>query len=84
VNIVGGISTKDPGVDLAICMAIASTITDKPIPRDMCFLGEVGLSGEVRPVARAALRIREAERMGFKKIVMSRYEKGEKSCNINK
>ena len=82
VNIVGGISTKDPGVDLAICMAIASTITDKPIPRDMCFLGEVGLSGEVRPVARAALRIREAERMGFEKIVMSRYEKGEKSCNI--
>ena len=82
VNIVGGISTKDPGVDLALCMAIASIITDKPVPCDLCFIGEVGLSGEVRPVARASLRIKEAERMGFKKILMSRYEKPEKSCNI--
>ena len=75
VNVVGGLTTKDPGVDLALSMAIASSIIDRPIPPDVCFIGEVGLAGEVRPVARSSLRMREAERMGFKKIVMSRYER---------
>ncbi|MEG3065617.1 DNA repair protein RadA [Acetomicrobium sp.] len=82
VNVVGGLTTKDPGVDLALSMAIASSIIDRPIPPDVCFIGEVGLAGEVRPVARSSLRMREAERMGFKKIVMSRYERVGKSSSI--
>jgi DNA repair protein RadA/Sms len=82
VNVVGGLTTKDPGADLAICMSIASTLLDRPLPKECCFVGEVGLAGEVRPVARTALRIKEAERMGFEKIAVSRYEKCERSGKI--
>jgi len=75
VNVAGGLSVKDPHADLALCMAMASAAVDVPLPHDCCFIGEVGLAGEVRPAVRTPLRAREAARLGFKKIMISRFEK---------
>ena len=63
---------KDPSADLAICAAVASSVTEVPIPSDVCFIGEVGLAGEVRPAVRTLARIKEAARLGFKTAVISR------------
>ena len=68
LNIVGGLKINDPGVDLAIVASLISSIEDAPIDRKYCFAGEVGLNGEVRSISRIDQRIREASRLGFKKI----------------
>ena len=70
VNAVGGVDAKDPSIDLAIALALASAKSDKPFPPDMIAMGEVGLAGEIRPVARMALRIKEAARLGFKTAIV--------------
>jgi len=77
VNVAGGLSVKDPHADLALCMSVASAALDLPLPSDCCFIGEVGLAGEVRPAARTPLRIREAARLGFKKAMISAFESDE-------
>jgi DNA repair protein RadA/Sms len=77
VNVAGGMSVKDPHADLALCMSVASAALDAPLPHDCCFIGEVGLAGEVRPAVRTPLRAREAARLGLKRIVISRYESDE-------
>lgn len=69
VNVVGGIKLKDPSCDLGILMAIASSFLQKTIPSDTIFIGEVGLSGEIRSVSQIEKRIREAKKLGFKKII---------------
>ncbi|MBU0732040.1 DNA repair protein RadA [Patescibacteria group bacterium] len=69
VNITGGLKTKDPAVDLAVCLAIASAYTDKALPKDLVALGEVGLAGEVRSVNRLEDRVVEAKRLGYKNII---------------
>jgi DNA repair protein RadA/Sms len=76
LNIAGGIKVIDPAIDLAIISSILSSNLDIPIPREVCFAGEVGLSGEIRPVSRIEQRIREASKMGFKKVYLSKYHKG--------
>ncbi len=75
LNIAGGIKVNDPAIDLAIISSVLSSNLDIPVPRDVCFAGETGLSGEIRPVARIEQRIREASKMGFKKIFISRFHK---------
>lgn len=70
LNIAGGIKVSDPAIDLSVIAAVLSSNVDTPIPRDVCFAGEVGLSGEVRPVSRILQRIAEADKLGFKKIVV--------------
>jgi len=75
LNIAGGIRVDDPATDLAIVSAILSSSADIAIQRDTCFAGEVGLSGEVRPVTRIEQRISEAEKLGFSRIFVSRYNK---------
>lgn len=65
VNVAGGIKVSEPGIDLAICLAIASAFTDKPIAPEMVAIGEVGLLGELRPVGQLEKRIKEARRLGF-------------------
>jgi DNA repair protein RadA/Sms len=75
VNIAGGLALQDPAADLSICAALASSLKDVPISSDTCLVGEVGLAGEVRPSARAYLRVKEAARLGFKNIVISAREK---------
>ncbi|MDP1803408.1 MAG: DNA repair protein RadA [Bacteroidota bacterium] len=81
INIAGGIRVEDPGIDLALVCAILSSNEDMPIPQDVCFAGEVGLTGEIRPVNRIEQRISEAEKLGFKKIILSSYNL--KGINVN-
>ena len=72
LNIAGGIRVTDPAIDLSVIAAVLSSNVDTGIPRDICFAGEVGLSGEVRPVSRIAQRIAEADKLGFRKIIIPR------------
>lgn len=65
VNVVGGVTVDEPSVDLAIVMAIVSSYQDQSMPHDMVFIGEVGLTGEIRNVSQIQQRINEAARMGF-------------------
>lgn len=71
LNVTGGLSLKDPAADLGICMSLASAIKDMPIESETCFIGEVGLAGEIRPAVRTPMRVREASRLGFKRAVIS-------------
>lgn len=73
INVVGGFKIKDPGVDLAVCMAIVSAFLNKKINKNVCLFGEVGLSGEIRNVKFAEKRSGEAKRLGFVKIVQDKY-----------
>jgi DNA repair protein RadA/Sms len=75
LNITGGITVDDPAIDLAVIAAILSSNEDVSIPKDYCFAAEVGLSGEIRPVQRVEQRILEAEKLGFSKIFISKYNK---------
>jgi len=73
LNIAGGIKVEDPSIDLAVLVALLSSFEDIAMPHDTCFAGEVGLSGEIRAVNRIEQRIAEAEKLGFKKIIVSKY-----------
>ena len=73
LNVTGGLKVEDTGNDLAIICAIMSSNNDINIPENYCFAGEVGLSGEIRPVNRINQRIKEAEKLGFSKIFISKY-----------
>ncbi len=73
INIAGGIKVEDPSIDLAVVSALLSSYEDQPLPQGICFAGEVGLSGEIRAVNRIEQRIAEAEKLGFEKIVVSKY-----------
>ncbi len=75
VNIAGGLKVEDPSTDLAIICALLSSYEDIPLPQQICFAGEVGLNGEIRAVNRIEQRIAEAEKLGFEKIIISRYNK---------
>jgi DNA repair protein RadA/Sms len=75
LNIAGGIKVEDPAIDLAVVCAVLSSSEDIPIPPKCCFAGEVGLSGEIRPVNRIDQRISEAEKLGFEQIFISKYNK---------
>lgn len=70
VSSVGGVRLPEPGVDLAIALAVASATADRPLPSDLVVIGEVGLGGEVRQVAHAARRLAEASRMGFRRALV--------------
>jgi DNA repair protein RadA/Sms len=65
VNAVGGVKIDEPAADLAILLAIVSSLRNKPLPPKLVVFGEVGLAGEVRPVQRGQERLREAARLGF-------------------
>lgn len=73
LNIAGGIKVDDPAIDLAIVSALISSLEDVAITNDICFAGEVGLSGEIRAVNRIEQRIQEADRLGFKQIFISKF-----------
>lgn len=75
LNITGGLKVNDPALDLAIVAAILSSNEDLPLSPRICFAAEVGLSGEVRPVARSEQRIAEAEKMGLEEIIVSSHSK---------
>ena len=75
LNIAGGIKVEDPAIDLAIISSVLSSNLDIPTGKDICFSGEVGLSGEIRPVSRIEQRIKEASKMGFRKIYISKFHR---------
>lgn len=76
LNIAGGIKVDDPAIDLAVVAAVLSSNIDLPIDNKTALSAEVGLSGEVRPVNRIDQRISEAEKLGFERIIISKYCKG--------
>ena len=85
LNIAGGLKIEDPSIDLAVLCALLSSYEDVFIPHNICFAGEVGLSGEIRAVNRIEQRIAEAEKLGFEKIIVSKYNQkglGKQKFNI--
>jgi DNA repair protein RadA/Sms len=85
LNIAGGLKVEDPSIDLAVLCALLSSYEDAAIPHNICFAGEVGLSGEIRAVNRIEQRIAEAEKLGFEKIIVSKYNQkglGKQKFNI--
>ena len=82
LNIAGGIKVNDPAIDLAVISAILSSNVDLAIEKQVCMAGEVGLSGEIRPINRIEQRILEAEKLGFKKMIIP--DINLKSINLTK
>lgn len=70
LNIAGGYRLQDPAADLAVAGALISALSERPVPQEAVLLGEIALSGEVRPVAHAALRLREAAKLGFQRALL--------------
>ncbi len=77
LNMAGGLKVSDPACDLAVVCAVLSSNFDFAVPDDVCFAGEVGLSGEIRPVPQSGRRVGEAARLGFRKIFLSSYSADE-------
>lgn len=75
INIAGGLRVDDPAIDLAVVSAVLSSTMDIPVDQHTCFAGEVGLSGEVRPVNRIEQRLGEADKLGMKRILLPAYNK---------
>jgi DNA repair protein RadA/Sms len=69
-NVVGGLRVREPAVDLSLATAIASSYLDKPIPEYLVLMGEIGLSGELRPVSQIEARLNEAAKLGMKQAVL--------------
>lgn len=73
LNMAGGLKVSDPACDLAVICAVLSSNFDFAIPSDVCFAGEVGLSGEIRPVSQTERRVAEAARLGFRTVYVSSF-----------
>ena len=73
INIAGGIRLEDPSLDLALVCALLSSFQDIALSPKICFAGEVGLNGEIRGVTKIETRIKEADKLGFEKIIISGY-----------
>ncbi|MDF1513451.1 MAG: DNA repair protein RadA [Anaerolineae bacterium] len=71
-NVVGGLQVDEPAVDLASAIALVSSVRDKPVPADLAVVGEIGLSGELRSVGQLGVRLNEASRLGFRKVIIPR------------
>jgi len=72
VNVVGGIRVTETGIDLAAALAIVSSLKSKPLPTDLVVFGEIGLSGEIRPVQSGQDRLKEAVKLGFTQAIVSK------------
>src|SRR5690349_2712288 len=72
LNVAGGLRIGEPAADLAVALALISALTDRPAPEDVAAFGEIGLSGEVRMVSQPELRLREAGKLGFRRVLMPR------------
>ncbi len=84
INIAGGLKVEDPSIDLAVLSALLSSYEDVALPLHICFAAEVGLSGEIRPVNRIEQRIAESEKLGFEKIILSKYNLSSKATAKSK
>lgn len=79
LNMAGGLKVSDPACDLAVIVAVLSSNFDFAIPADVCFAGEIGLSGEIRPVSQTERRVGEAARLGFRKMYVSSFTPRERA-----
>ncbi len=70
VNVAGGVSLDDPGVDLGVAAALVSSLRDNPLDASMVIIGEVGLTGEVRPVSAIEQRVAEIQKLGFASVML--------------
>lgn len=84
INLAGGFHINETSADLAVALAIVSSLKDKPIPRDTGFLGEISLSGEVRPVSQCARRMQEFNVSGFQRIVLAEKDAAEAKKSFNR
>jgi DNA repair protein RadA/Sms len=82
LNIAGGLRVDDPAIDLGVLVSVLSSSLEIPLGKETCFAAEVGLSGEVRPVSRIDQRIAEAEKLGFQRIFVSKYNR--KGLDVSK
>ena len=69
---IGGLKIDEPAADLAVAVALASSYLDRPVPADLAIVGEIGLSGELRAVSQLSMRLNEAAKLGFKRILVPR------------
>ncbi len=83
LSVAGGLKIFEPAADLAVAAALISAASNKPLPENSVFFGEIGLSGEVRKVSQADARIKEATKLGFHKVICSKVEKSVKAPNIS-
>lgn len=84
LNIAGGLRISEPAADLAVAMAVISSLTNKPLPHDMVIFGEIGLSGEIRAVSQPSSRLKEAKKLGFSScIIPPTHSKDKKPNNID-
>ncbi len=84
INLAGGIKSLDPGLDLAILAAIISSLKDRPLPDSSVFIGEVGLNGEIRPVAQTDSRVSAAQKLGYQHIFVSAHAKLRQKAKVIK
>jgi DNA repair protein RadA/Sms len=77
LNVVGGLRIDEPAADLAVAVAVASSLRDRPVPADLALVGEVGLSGELRSVSQLGLRLREAAKLGFRRVIVPMSVRGD-------
>jgi DNA repair protein RadA/Sms len=72
VNVVGGVRISEPAADLAVMLAVVSSLRNRPLPRELAVFGELGLTGEIRPAPRGQERLREAAKIGFSRLIVPR------------
>jgi len=83
LNVAGGLKINEPAADLAVAAALISSLTGSPLPPDAVYFGEISLAGGVRPVVHASLRLREAQKLGFRSAVTGRLGAGDKSNGLH-
>ena len=82
LNVAGGLKVNEPAADLAVAAALISSLTGAPLPSDAVYFGEISLAGGVRPVVHAALRLREAEKLGFRSAITGRLNAADRSTGL--
>jgi DNA repair protein RadA/Sms len=82
LNVAGGYRLSDPAADLAVAAALVSALSERPVPSEAVVLGEIALSGEIRPVAHAALRLKEAAKLGFERAWLPKGIKGSEGLKL--
>jgi DNA repair protein RadA/Sms len=70
INVAGGLELSEPAADLALCMAVASSLRDEPVAADVAIMGEIGLAGEVRAIPQCERRVAECQRLGFTTVLL--------------
>ena len=83
LNIAGGLKITEPAADLAVAMAVMSSLNNKPLPADMVIFGEIGLSGEIRAVSQPSLRLKEAQKLGFNSSITPPTHAKEKKTKVD-